>query len=533
MTTDPTTPKHRTSMLSRRASSYQVLRSTPKLLTKLRSFSNGRALSSKATCRRYDLRERDTSGSSYGSPLAIRVSSRSGPPESRSCSSTEASYDPEPFLPLGYDGFYGEQVKINTRHPQRRVSLLRASAAIEVSGQLCRPYSVDYSRGFENAIHDNQCFLPVHHCEEGLSRYGYLYDIDIQVLPTAESVIIDVLNEPTSRVLGPGSSMLTLVQTHISASQPPHIDGKAHGDDPDGLMADLEYHLGNVQTEYIEVRLSYSHSGFPTFSDISGGAGASSSIVDGVSRSRTRLETRVTGVVTRNNPMSAWSPRPTPCAPVSNTLFAITAAHWGPIRANDIMHRIIASRSTPRKVAVTTATTTTPTTPKSPQHRHRRAGTDIHGGSDETVRAVVPPERTATAPPLQVPRRQTSLQKGALSPEPAKEGGGLPGKARKIWTEMRRTSSGSQPSYYVSSIKRIPGSSTESLLPGLSAKSGTPGEGSMGRQELLRDMAMHDVVPEPMFLSSIVPTPEEYYVGGRRMMQHSEEESPKAAINVE
>ncbi|KAK8051969.1 hypothetical protein PG993_003354 [Apiospora rasikravindrae] len=117
MTTDPITPKHKASTLPRRASSYQILRSTPKLLTKLRSFSNGRVLSSKATCRRYDLRERDTSGSSYGWPLATRVSSQYGPPESRSCSSTEASYDPVPFLPLGYDGFYGEQVKSNTRHP--------------------------------------------------------------------------------------------------------------------------------------------------------------------------------------------------------------------------------------------------------------------------------------------------------------------------------------------------------------------------------------------------------------------------------
>ncbi|KAK8090795.1 hypothetical protein PG994_000300 [Apiospora phragmitis] len=114
---NPSTPKHKASMMSRRASSYHILRSTPKLLTKLRSFSNGRALSSKTTCRHYDLRGRETSGSSYGSPLATRVSSRSGPPESRSCSSTEASYDPEPFLPLGYDGFYGEQSKGGTRQP--------------------------------------------------------------------------------------------------------------------------------------------------------------------------------------------------------------------------------------------------------------------------------------------------------------------------------------------------------------------------------------------------------------------------------
>ena len=306
-------------------------------------------------------------------------------------------------------------------------------------------------------------------------------------------------------------------------------------------MADLEYHLGNVQTEYIEVRLSYSHSGFPTFSDAGGSVGAASAAVDGVSRSRTRLETRATGVITRNNPMSDWSPRPRPCAPVSNTLFTIIAAHWGPIRANNIMHRIVASRSTPRKVAGTTAITTstaattptTPTTPTSPLYRNRRAAIDVQD-SEETVRAAaatsaVPPERTATAPPLQVPRRQTSLRKGTLSPEPIKDGGGLSGKARKIWTEMRRTSSGSQPSYYVSNVRRIPGSSTDSLLPDLLETPGAAGEEKRGRRELLRDMAMHDVVAEPMFLSSIVPTPEQYYMGGKRKMQYPEDKGFEAA----
>ncbi|KAK8060302.1 hypothetical protein PG996_010232 [Apiospora saccharicola] len=507
------------------------------------------------------MRERDLSHSSYGSPLVSRTSSLSEPPGSRSNSSTEASYDPEPFLPLGYDGIYGEQIQSGgTRQPSgdslssvqvsdgsstiRDPYLLVPHVAITPEAKtledgrtmLCRPYSVDCSRGFENAMHSDQCFLPVHHCEEGLSRYGYLYDVNVQVLPTSESVIIDTVNEPASRVLGPGSSLLTLVQVHINASRPPRPNREAHSGDPENLMADLEYHLGNVQTEYIEVRLSYSHSGFPTFSD-AGGVGAASAAVDGVSRSRTRLETRATGVITRNNPMSDWSPRPRPCAPVSNTLFTIIAAHWGPIRANDIMHRIVTSRSTPRKVAMSAAfntSTTTMTTPTSPLHRNRRAGTDVQG-SEETVRAAAaapPPERTSTAPPLQVPRRQTSLRKGTRSPEPTKDGGGLPRKARKIWTEMRRTSSGSQPSYYLSSVKRIPGSFTDSLLPDLSETPGAAGEGRMGRDELLRDMAMHDVVAEPMFLSSILPTPEEYYMGGKKEMQHPEDEGTEAAGSV-
>lgn len=57
-------------------------------------------------------------------------------------------------------------------------------------------------------MHSNQCFLPVHHCEEGLSRYGYLYDIDVEMLPTSESVIIDVLNEPASRLVAEASTYL-------------------------------------------------------------------------------------------------------------------------------------------------------------------------------------------------------------------------------------------------------------------------------------------------------------------------------------
>ncbi|KAK6828039.1 hypothetical protein PG987_011380 [Apiospora arundinis] len=368
-------------------------------------------------------------------------------------------------------------------------------------------------------MHSNQCFLPVHHCEEGLSRYGHLYDIEVQVFPTSESVIVDVLNEPTSRVLGPGSSLLTLVQVCINASQSPRTSGEAHKDDPDNLMADLEHHLGNVQTEYIDRRrrrrVALPHAARDP------------------SQRRHHPEQPHVGLVAAAHALLAPVP----------TLFAIIAAHWGPIRANDIMHRIIASRSTPRKVAMTTATTpantTTPVvTPRG--FHHRRAGTDAQG-SEETVRAAAStvPERTATAPPLQVPRRQTSLlRKEAASPESTRDGGEALGKARKIWTAMRRTSSGSQPSYFVSSIKRVPGPlKADSLLPrSLSEESravaAAVAEGKLSRQELLRDMAMHDIAESPMALRSIVPTPEEYYLGQRRMQQ-SHNENLEAVSDME
>lgn len=44
-----------------------------------------------------------------------------------------------------------------------------------------------------NATHQTHSFLPVRHYESGLSRYGYLYDVEVEVLPASESVVIEVL----------------------------------------------------------------------------------------------------------------------------------------------------------------------------------------------------------------------------------------------------------------------------------------------------------------------------------------------------
>jgi hypothetical protein len=245
---------------------------------------------------------------------------------------------------------------------------------------------------------------------------------------------------------------------------PRHMSGHQTVDS-DGLIADLEYQLGDVRTEYLKVHLSYCHSGFPAYS--------SASLLDGISACQTRLETVASGVIKRHTPASAWSPYPIP-SPVSNTLFAIIASHWGPIRANEIMLRIITSRSTPRKVAT------------SRQHAT---------GSEETVRL---PERTATAPPLRVPRRQASLSKP------------LPGQdddpARKIWTQIRRTSSNNRPGYVVSRVNRVPASVTDSSLP--KAGKASSRKGVDRQREIIREMAIQNQRSlGTESLRSLVPSP--------------------------
>jgi hypothetical protein len=224
------TPRAVTRTMLRRSSSYQALRTqTPRLLTKLRSFSNGRVLSSKATCRRYDQLSREPSVSSFSStPPYIEPPnlSRKNVECSFGSNSSDATYDPEPFMPLGYDGFDGHK----DRQPSNYLSSVQESdgaildpyllvphisittevttlddghttvwAAIEVSSQLCRPYSADCSTGTVDTNNNNHYFLPVHHCEAGLARYGYLYDVRVDIVPTAGTVMVDLLNNDAPR----------------------------------------------------------------------------------------------------------------------------------------------------------------------------------------------------------------------------------------------------------------------------------------------------------------------------------------------
>ncbi|KAI0132522.1 hypothetical protein BJ170DRAFT_251449 [Xylariales sp. AK1849] len=480
---------------SRRSSSYQALRTRrPNLLGKLRSFSNGRVLSSGATCRHHGVESRESSVTSLRSPspYAPRAFSGNEFDSSLGGSSSDGSYDPDPFMPLIYDGFNAYELRqpsdpssvqgldgavldpyllvphisitpeVNTLLEDGRTMVW---AAVEVSGQLCRPFSANYYVGDSYTNSSNRCFLPVHHGEEGLSRYGYLYNVRVEILPSKESAIVELCNDGALSVIGPGSSHLTLAHIRLDAWQPPQMS--IHKKTvPDDLIAELEYQLGYVRTEYLVVRLSYCHSGFPSFKD--------AATTNGVSACQTRIITTSIGTIDRHNPVSAWSPRPTPL-PVSDTLFPTIASHWGPIRANEIMLRIVTARSSSRKVA----------------NIRRNVN-----GSGETIE---PPERSGTAPPLRVPRRLASL--GQNSSE--QQG---PDPARKIWTEMRRTSTSDCPAYYVSRVNRVPASSTESFL----SSPGRSNAKAVERQrQMVREMALrHQRSIGPESLRSLVPSPE-------------------------
>lgn len=92
--------------------------------------------------------------------------------------------------------------------------------------------------------------------------------------------------------------------------------------------------------EYMNIRVSYSHSGFPDFTR--------QETKSGVSSTQTSMETTAMASLKRQNTQSLWSPPPTP---TPNPLFQLIEKHWGPQKAGDAMQKILAERSTPRKPA--------------------------------------------------------------------------------------------------------------------------------------------------------------------------------------
>lgn len=427
---DPVTPKPRKIPVSRRSSSYQTGQAvSPTFLEKLRSLSTRRVLSSKTTRRRHDSR---VSSESSDRSMFSDESVVSG-----SCDQSSLIIDPEPPIYLNefeahsLDGnsfsndqaLYGSNLDPYMLVPHVSITpesntlddgQSSVSVAIEISRQLSQPRAGNSDYDSMHTGVTQPPFIPAHNCDASLSRYGYLYNIKVDILPTAESSVIDLIGDTVVRTISPGSRLLILACIRLGAAKvyKPRLAKRSS----ENLIADIEYQLGNVSTEYVQVRVNYCHSGFPTFGD--------ALAQDGISAYHTRLETVTTGAIKRHNPASTWSPQPTPaCSP----LFAIIASHWGPARANDVMHRVTSNRSSLRRAP---------------------NWMDINQtyGSENTIRS---PSRIGTAPPI--PRRQASLKR--LSPEKIVD------PARKIWTELRQSSS-NRPGFYANKANRLSAATT-------------------------------------------------------------------------
>ncbi|KAI1806160.1 hypothetical protein F4811DRAFT_560620 [Daldinia bambusicola] len=429
---DPVTPKPITAPASRRSSSLKAGRPTsPTFFSRLRSLSNRKTLSSKTDYYQHNSQTLSSSSdesilkssneytttdswdrssnSDYSVPSIYPNEFEVNRFDGQAFDSTRGPYNisPDPYILVPHISIIPESKSLEDGQPD-------VWAAIEISGRLFHP------RGDNSAYNTDQVpFIPVHHCGIDLSRYGYLYNIRVDVLPAAEGSVIDLVGDTMIRTISPGTSILLLACIRLGNSN--LIKPRASRHDPNGLIADLENQLGSARTEYLQVRVHYCHSGFPEY----GRDSTDNDTGGSASTCQTRLETAVTGTIQQHTSTSAWSPRPTP---PTNPLFPIIASHWGPIRANEIMQRIMSSRPSSRRTA-----------------KWMRIG-----HHDRTGDVLQVPTRAGTAPP--VPQRQASLKR--LSPERISD------PARKIWTELRRTSSGNRPAFHVSKANRLPAATT-------------------------------------------------------------------------
>jgi len=225
-----------------------------------------------------------------------------------------------------------------------------------------------------------------------------------------------------------GFKLLVLAHVRLKPMQSPLVQGHRKLDS-DELIQDLEYQLGDTTTEYLNIQVSFRHSGFPEVDR--------QLCIAGVTRTQTKIETYAVAVIKRHNSSSPWSPPP---APQTNPLSAIIASNWGADAANDVMHRILGSRSAPRKAANA-----------SPGRLECRFVSNASSNTGSTASGL------GGIAPL-VPKRQASLQRwprvlgygkgpsraDAASSDADDERDSDP--ARRIWAEMRRLSTGGKSS---------------------------------------------------------------------------------------
>ncbi|CAH0048788.1 unnamed protein product [Clonostachys solani] len=168
-------------------------------------------------------------------------------------------------------------------------------AAIEVSGRLSTLSS-------KVAACDRTGVVTGTFIEHELDRFfefGCLYDLSVEVLPAAQTTVIQVLREQTfPTTIYAGSSILLLAEIRIDADQKclqrpvqGHVRQKS-----EELIEDLEIQLGSSQFNYMHVKVSYAHSVFPE----------SDGSETGISNMHSRLETVATASLKPGQEALGW-----------------------------------------------------------------------------------------------------------------------------------------------------------------------------------------------------------------------------------
>ncbi|TLS27803.1 hypothetical protein PpBr36_00997 [Pyricularia pennisetigena] len=309
-------------------------------------------------------------------------------------------------------------------------------AAVQVSTQLTRPEIMVARNRFGdvwNGGGEQLQLTPrvVHDNELGLHQFGYLYDISLEVFAVDGSSLMEVLMDRTApTTLAPGDKILALAHVELHSTQKPDFadfPGQEHGrrHDSEELIRDLELQLGSTQAEFLRVRLTYRHSGFPQQQSqqqrqVPRGGDSLMSSTTTTTASNHKIETQVIAAIERRSSTSPWSPSP---ASMPNPLIQIVASCWGVAAARDVMDRTSVGRQSQASSRSC----------RSPAESSvgRRPLSSIEGNAVPTV-----------------PARRASLRKaraGSTADSGSERERRTPDPAHKLWTQIRRASSTKTP----------------------------------------------------------------------------------------
>ncbi|KAK3990088.1 hypothetical protein QBC44DRAFT_395267 [Cladorrhinum sp. PSN332] len=372
-------------------------------------------------------------------------------PISRSCS-PEVPIAPEPSVLV-------PRIVVTPENKALDEGTLTLWATVQISTQISRASAPEPDR------RDDACGWAQGRNRElsppDVFGYGCLYDVSVEILPASKSVIVELVDDKAcaKSTLYPGSRLLLVAHVRLLPAAVPRSRNHQFRQSSDDLMEDLEFHLGSTMTEYLQVRMTYRHSGFPQQPLRTANKMAAH---DGIASTQTTIQTTAVAVIKRHNSSSPWSPRPR--APLPNPLFEIIASHWGVQTASEVMQRILSSRVvTARKPGAMS-----PPPPMSmpsalgygttsrlvgPEEADEKEEGDDHqygqqGRSEETVRAPPPPYSVPTRAVPPIPKRQASLRQVSTPPlmglelegEAAATEAGLPEMDQQLGMEKQQRS---------------------------------------------------------------------------------------------
>ncbi|KAH8597187.1 hypothetical protein B0O99DRAFT_87134 [Bisporella sp. PMI_857] len=236
------------------------------------------------------------------------------------------------------------------------------------------------------------------------TNHGILHSMHIELFPGRDCSIPEIIgNLHELKIVGVGQTILVLVKVRLGNMNIPTPTGS------DGLIADLESQLGDAETPYINVRITYRHCGF----------------------SNTIMQTDATGTIKRRKPQSVWSAAdPRILKGPANPVITLIESHFPVDQARHAIHKLADDR-----IHIPAA------------KRQRASQREAIYSSVNTAKAIQATPLAVNNIPSIGETRQGSHNLGGWPGTPSFVGntrisGPEIDPARKIWTEMRRNSQG-------------------------------------------------------------------------------------------